>query len=92
MADDVSDNTAKSHYELNVDGHIAFVDYRLRPDKIILVHTEVPSELGGRGVGSKLARGTLDAVRRRGLKADVRCDFLASYIQKHPEYADLVAK
>lgn len=90
MADDVSDNTAKSRYELNVDGHIAFVDYRLRPDKIILVHTEVPSELGGRGVGSKLARGTLDAVRKRGLKADIRCDFLASYIQKHPEYADLV--
>ncbi len=92
MADDVSDNTAKSRYELNVDGHIAFVDYRLRPDKIVLVHTEVPSELGGRGVGSKLARGTLDAVRKRGLKADIRCDFLASYIQKHPEYADLVAK
>jgi len=90
MADDVSDNTAKSRYELNVDGHIAFVDYRLRPDKIILVHTEVPSELGGRGVGSKLASGTLDAVRKRGLKADIRCDFLASYIQKHPEYADLV--
>ena len=47
MADDVSDNTAKSRYELNVDGHIAFVDYRLRSDKIVLVHTEVPSELGG---------------------------------------------
>jgi predicted GNAT family acetyltransferase len=92
MADDVSDNTAKSRYELNVDGHIAFVDYRLRPDRITLVHTEVPSELGGRGIGSKLAKGTLDAVRQRGLKADIRCDFLAAYIQKHPEYADLVAK
>jgi predicted GNAT family acetyltransferase len=92
MADDVSDNTAKSRYELNVDGHIAFVDYRLRPDRIMLVHTEVPSELGGRGVGSKLAKGTLDAVRKRGLKAEIRCDFLDAYIQKHPEYADLVAK
>jgi predicted GNAT family acetyltransferase len=92
MADDVSDNTAKSRYELSVDGHIAFVDYRLRPDRIVLVHTEVPSELGGRGIGSKLAKGTLDAVRKRGLKADIRCDFLAAYIQKHPEYADLVAK
>jgi predicted GNAT family acetyltransferase len=92
MADDVSDNTVKSRYELDVDGHIAFVDYRLRPDRIVLVHTEVPSELGGRGVGSKLARGTLDAVRKRGLKAEIRCDFLASYVQKHPEYADLVVK
>jgi predicted GNAT family acetyltransferase len=90
MAGDVSDNTAKSRYELNVDGHIAFVDYRLRPDRIVLVHTEVPSELGGRGVGSKLAKGTLDAVRARGLKADIRCDFLDTYVKKHPEYTDLV--
>ena len=91
MADDVSDNTAKSRYELAVDGHIAFVDYRLRPDKIILVHTEVPSELGGRGIGSKLAKGTLDAVRARGLKAEIRCDFLDAYVKKHAEYADILA-
>lgn len=90
MADEVRDNAASSRYELEVDGHIAFVDYRLRPDRIVLVHTEVPSELGGRGVGSKLAKGTLDAVRARGLKADIRCDFLDSYIKKHPEYADIV--
>jgi predicted GNAT family acetyltransferase len=90
MADDVSNNTAKSRYELDVDGHVAFVDYRLRPDRIVLVHTEVPAELGGRGIGSKLAKGTLDAVRARGLKADIRCDFLIAYVKKHPEYADLV--
>lgn len=90
MADDVRDNAAKSRYELDVDGHVAFVDYRLKPDRILLVHTEVPSELGGRGVGSKLARGTLDAVRVRGLKAELRCDFLDAYVKKHPEYADLV--
>jgi len=91
MPNEVRDNPARSRYELELDGHIAFVDYRLRPDKIVLVHTEVPSELGGRGVGSKLARGTLDAVRARGLKADIRCDFLDAYVKKHPEYADLVA-
>src|SRR5438105_2345749 len=49
MANEVRDNGARSRYELDVDGHIAFVDYRLRPDRIVLVHTEVPSELGGRG-------------------------------------------
>jgi predicted GNAT family acetyltransferase len=91
MADQVHDNAAKSRYELDVDGHVAFVDYRLRPDRILLVHTEVPSELGGRGVGSKLAKGTLDAVRARGLKAEIRCDFLDAYVKKHPEYADVVA-
>jgi hypothetical protein len=90
MADEVRDNAAGSRYELDVDGHIAFVDYQLRPDRILLVHTEVPEALGGRGVGSKLARGTLDAVRTRGLKAELRCDFLDAYVKKHPEYADLV--
>jgi len=92
MANEVRDNAVKSRYELDVDGHIAFVDYRLRPDRIVLVHTEVPSELGGRGVGSRLAQGTLDAVRARGMKAEIRCDFLDAYIKKHPEYADVVAR
>lgn len=91
MANEVRDNAARSRYELDVDGHIAFVDYRLQPDKILLMHTEVPSELGGRGVGSKLARGTLEAVRARGLRAEIRCDFLEAYVKKHPEYADIVA-
>jgi uncharacterized protein len=91
MPNEVRDNSLKSRYELDVDGHIAFVDYRLRPDKIVLVHTEVPAELGGRGIGSKLAKGTLDAVRARGLKAEIRCDFLAAYVKKHPEYTDIVA-
>jgi len=91
MPNEVRDNSLKSRYELDVDGHIAFVDYQLRSDKIVLVHTEVPAELGGRGIGSKLAKGTLDAVRARGLKAEIRCDFLAAYVKKHPEYADIVA-
>ena len=91
MANEVHDNAARSRYELDVDGHIAFVDYRVRPDRIVLVHTEVPSELGGRGIGSRIAKGTLDAVRARGLKAEIRCDFLNGYVKKHPEYADLVA-
>ena len=90
MANDVRDNTAKSRYELDVDGHVAFVDYRLAPGKIVLLHTEVPRELGGRGIGSILAEGTLDAVRAKGLKAEIRCDFLDAYVKKHPEYADLV--
>lgn len=91
MANEIHDNAASSRYELDVDGHIAFVDYRLRPDRIVLVHTEVPSELGGRGVGSKLAKGTLDAVRARGLKAEIHCDFLNAYVKKHSEYADILA-
>jgi uncharacterized protein len=91
MANEIRDNPVRNRYELDVDGHIAFVDYRLAPDKITLLHTEVPRELGGRGIGSILAKGALEAVRASGLKAEIRCDFLDSYVKKHPEYAELVA-
>ena len=91
MASEIRDNSAKSRFELEVDGHIAFVNYRIAPGKIVLLHTEVPRELGGRGVGSILAKTTLEAVRAKGLKAEIRCDFLDAYVKKHAEYADVVA-
>jgi uncharacterized protein len=91
MAIPVRDNPEKSRYELDVDGHLCIVDYRLSSGVITLVHTEVSPELGGRGVGSQLVRGVLEDVRRRGLKAVVRCSFIRRYMEKHPEFNDLLA-
>ena len=54
------------------------------------MHTEVPKELNGRGIGSALARGLLDIARTQGLTVKPLCPFVAGYIAKHPEYADLV--
>ncbi|WP_316188973.1 MULTISPECIES: N-acetyltransferase [unclassified Bradyrhizobium] len=85
------DNAAASRFELDVDGITAFVTYRKSPAAITLVHTEVPPELGGRGVGSKLGRATLDAVRVQGRKLSVECDFIRGLIRKTPEYKDLLA-
>lgn len=87
---DVKDNPAGSRYELDVDGYTAFVEYRLHPDFIDLIHTVVPKELGGRGVGTKLAQGVLADVRARGLKVKPTCPFIAAYLKKNPEAADLV--
>jgi uncharacterized protein len=89
MPDTITDNEARHRFELEVEGKTAFVTYRKSPGAIALLHTEVPPELGGKGVGSRLARGVLDLVRASGIKAEVRCDFLQSYIEKHPEYRDL---
>ena len=86
----VRDNPAQQRYELDIDGHTAVAYYTLAPGVITFTHTEVPPALGGRGVGSQLARGALDDVRARGLKVVARCEFLASYIAKHPEYGDLL--
>jgi predicted GNAT family acetyltransferase len=91
MTDNFSDNEARDRFELDVDGTIAFVTYRKSPGAITLVHTEVPPELGGRGVGSKLGRATLDAVRAQGRKLSVECDFIRNYMTKHGEYNDLLA-
>lgn len=91
MTDHFRDNEARDRFELDVDGVIAFVTYRKSPGAITLVHTEVPPELGGRGIGSKLGRATLDAVRAQGRKLSVECDFIRGYITKHPEYNDLLA-
>ena len=87
---DVVNNKAHHRFELTVDGHLAATYYRISGDVITFVHTEVPSELGGKGIGSKLVKGALDQVRARGLKVIAECPFVKTYIEKHQEYADLL--
>lgn len=87
---EVRDNLEKHQFEMIVDGHIALAAYRLTPDTITFTHTEVPKELGGRGIGSQLAKGALDQVRKRGMKVVPLCPFIKAYIEKHAEYQDLL--
>ena len=87
----VHDNAARRRYEMDVEGHTAFVTYETEPGRITLVHTEVPRALSGRGIGSALARGVLDDIRRRGLRVVPRCEFMAGYVGRNPAYADLIA-
>jgi predicted GNAT family acetyltransferase len=91
MTGTVRDDPAHHRFELETDGHTAYLYYRLEPGVITLVHTEVPQELGGRGVGSTLVRGALEAIRAKGLKVILKCPFVAAYMGKHPEFNDLVA-
>ena len=91
MTADPRDNAEQHRYELEVDGHVAYVVYRLQDDVIKLVHTEVPKELGGRGVGSTLVRAVLEKVRAEGLKLAVTCPFVSAWMEKHPEFDDLLA-
>ena len=64
--------------------------YRRVGDRVAFTHTEVSDAFQGRGVGSRLARGALDAVRGRGERVVPLCPFIAGYISGHPEYAELV--
>ena len=91
MTDNFHDNQARNRFEFEIEGAIAFVSYRKSPGAITLEHTEVPPELGGKGVGSRIARATLDAVRAQGRKLTVECEFIQGFMKKHPEYNDLLA-
>jgi len=88
---EVRDNATRHRFELEIDGHIAFADYRLEEDVVALIHTEVPAELGGKGVGSRLVAGALTEIRARGLKVRPACDFVRAYVERHPEWNDLIA-
>jgi predicted GNAT family acetyltransferase len=92
MAVDVRDNSAQGRFEAYVDGELAgFAAYQLRDASIVFTHTEVSLE--GKGVGSALARGALDSVRADGgLQVVARCPFIRGWIEKHPDYQDLVRR
>lgn len=87
----VRNNTALSRYELNLDGAIAFANYRLAPGKVVITHTETPPALRGRGIASKLVQGALEQIRAEGLKVVAGCSFVVDYLAKHPEFADVEA-
>lgn len=87
----VRDNEAEGQYELEVNGEIAYSRYRLHGNQLIVYHTEVPENLGGRGIGSALMRGLLQDARDRHLEIVPECEFLAAYLKRHPQYLDLVA-
>lgn len=87
---DIVNNRAEHRYELAVGGHIAATYYDIAGGVITFVHTEVPPELGGQGIGSKLVKGALDQVRADGLRVVAQCPFVKGWIDKHPDYADLL--
>ena len=92
MSVDVRDNPEQARYEAWVDGAVVgFAQYRLRDNRISIIHTEVDPAHEGTGIGSGLARAVLDDIRRRQLSVNPICPFFAEYIRRHPdEYLDLV--
>lgn len=86
----VIDAPARHRFEAVVGNVVGFLDYQRRGDELVLVHTEVPKPLRGRGLGEALARFGLEFARTHGLTVVPRCPFVADYVREHPEYAPLV--
>jgi predicted GNAT family acetyltransferase len=86
----VSNNETASRFEVAEDGYVAFLSYTLRPDVIMLNQTEVPRELGGRGIANELAKAALEHARAKDLRVIPMCPFVARFIERNPEYKPLV--
>ncbi|WP_067461496.1 GNAT family N-acetyltransferase [Actinomadura macra] len=92
MGNEITDNAPRGRYEIRVDGDLAgFAEYETQPGQVVITHTEVDPAFEGRGVGGALARGLLDDLRAKGVSVVPRCPFIRTWIDKHPDYADLVA-
>jgi uncharacterized protein len=80
-----------SRFELRVEGElVGWAEYRPAGESVIVSHTEIDERREGEGLGSVLVRGTLDRIRASGKTVIPTCPFTAAYIQRHPEYVDLV--
>lgn len=87
---DIKNNRNGHRFEAELLGYVGFLDYLLADGKMVLTHTEVPDELEGQGIGSKLVEAALEDARSQHLLVVPQCPFVASYIERHPEYMELV--
>ncbi|MFZ0384274.1 MAG: GNAT family N-acetyltransferase [Solirubrobacteraceae bacterium] len=87
----IVDRPDRDQYEIELDGRrVGLLAYRVADGAITHSHTEIDPSVGGRGLGSALVRFALDDARARGLTVMPRCPFVAAFIERHPDYEDLV--
>ncbi len=92
MEPTVQDVPESDRFEIrDGDRVLGVAAYERRGDTVVFTHTEVDPDAGQSGLGSTLVRAALDEVRSHGGSVVPRCSFVAGWIERHPDYADLVA-
>ena len=86
----VRDNTGDHRWEITVGDETAWLSYTRGTSVLALIMTSIPEGLGGRGVASRLALHAVQTAKAEGLKIDPSCPFMIGWLDRHPEYADLV--
>lgn len=81
---------ADNRFELDLGNEKAILIYMIKAELFILLHTEVPPAFEGRGIAAQLARAALEYAKDQGLKVRSYCSYTTYYIEKHPEYQDLL--
>jgi uncharacterized protein len=87
----ITDNQARSRLELDTDGHVAELMYHRNGRRLAIIHTDVPVELEGRGIGGRLVMAAIDRAAREGLTIVPLCPFARSWLERHAEEAAKVA-
>jgi predicted GNAT family acetyltransferase len=88
----VENNKAASQFEIRTGDGLAFLQYEMEGSNILLIHTEVPKELEGRGIASRLATTAMTYARDNGLKVVPLCPYVAAWLPRHPKFQELVAR
>lgn len=73
-------------FETTIDGHTAYASYAMHGNILHFMHTVVPPQLGGRGIGTALVKRVLDHAAQCGYCVDPQCSFVKTYIDRHPSY------
>ena len=89
-APQITDNQADLRFELEADGYVAVLTYRRNGRRLVLIHTEVPAELEGRGLGGRLVSAAVDRAARENLTLVPLCPFARSWLERHPDVAGRV--
>ena len=84
-------NEAIHHFELMIDGQLAFIDYKLKEHKIYLIHTEVPEALKGTGTAEAIVTKAFHFIEEHQQKLVPLCSYIQVYLKRHPEWNRLLA-
>jgi uncharacterized protein len=84
----VTDNQDRSRFEIYLDGKLAELQYRRNGNRLVLIHTEVPIELEGHGIGGTLVTAAIDRAARDGMTVVPLCPFARSWLERHPDVAN----
>jgi predicted GNAT family acetyltransferase len=86
----IFNNEQRQQFQVQQDDEIAFLEYRMNEGRIVLMHTEVPEKLAGRGIASALAKYGMDYARAHHFPVKVYCPFVQTWLKRHPEEMDIV--
>lgn len=93
MSLDIHHNEQQTQFETTIDGQLAYAAYDLEdPNRIVFTHTIVPDELSGRGIAGEIVKFGLEHARAKNLTVVPQCSYVETYIKRHKEYEDLLAK